>query len=425
MLSILEMLKSAHPITYRNTPMTPQQKRSFRSIIASNCFIRIGDTLSDPKTILTWLLSALGSPAFAVSILVPIRESGSMLPQIFLASYIKKFPKRKPIYTTGLITQFICIIAIGIAALFLSPILASSIAMIALAFFATARAFCSITSKDILGRAIPKGRRGKLSGIASTLSGIFATALAIILLTSRDQNDPKLLATIIIGAGFMWLIAGISYHFVHEPAETEATLTEKPKQGILHRLALVKNDAKFRNFVIARTLLLGTALASPIFVVMAHDVGSSANSLIAFIVAGALASAVSSFIWGALSDRASHLAMAVGGLLAALAGITSIIIFYQYPAIASLPLTWPIMFFLFNIGYMGVRLGRSTWVVDAAEGDQRTDYVSTSNTIIATLIIILGLIAAPLQALAPIYPMMLYTICCITGSILALRLKLS
>lgn len=405
--------------------MTPLQKRSFRSIIASNCFVRVGDTLSDPKTILTWLLAALGAPAFTIGMLVPIRESGSMLPQLFLTDFIKRFRKRKPIYTVGLIAQFLCILSIGLVALFLSAKIAGYIAVVALGLFATARAFCSITSKDILGRAIPKGKRGKLSGIASMLSGIFATILAITLLINRDQSNPTLLATIIIGAGFMWLLASIAYSSVHEEINDYTPANNKQKQGLIKRITLVRSDKTFRNFIIARTLLLGTALASPIFVVMAYQVTPNANSLITFIVAGTLATALSSFIWGHFSDKSSHLSMAIGGLVAASAGITSILIFYLSPTLASAPYTWPLMFFLFNIGYMGVRIGRSTWVVDAAEGDKRTDYVATSNTIIATLIIMLGLIAAPLQTLAPIYPMMLYTGCCIIGSIVALRLKIN
>ena len=407
------------------SPMNPIQKRSYRSIIASNCFIRIGDALSDPKTILTWLLTSLGAPAFAVSLLVPIRESGSMLPQILLANFIQKFSKRKPIYVFGLIAQFLAIISIGIAALTLSPLTAGYLAMVSLAVFAGARAFCSITSKDILGRAIPKGSRGKLSGTAAMLSGIFATILAIVLLSSRDHQDTSTLASIIIFAGCMWLLAGIAYHFVDEKAEK--TNASKPKQGIKTRLALVKNDPLFRNFIIARTLLLGSSLASPIYVVMAHQAQQepSADSLIAFIVAGALATALSSHIWGKFSDKASHLCLFLGGLLAALIGLISIIVFYFLPDLAALPYTWPVMFFLFNIGYMGVRLGRTTWVVDAAEGDKRTDYVASSNTIIAAFILVLGLIAAPLQVLNPMYSMSLYTICCLVGAWMALRIKIS
>lgn len=409
--------------------MNSTQKRSYRAVIASNCFVRVGDTLSDPKTILTWLLSALGAPAFVVSLLVPIRESGSMLPQIFLASFIQKFRTRKPIYISGLIAQFLAIISIGIAALTLSPLTAGYIAISALAVFATARAFCSITAKDILGRSIPKGSRGKLSGTAAMLSGIVATILAILLLGSRDQQDTDILASIIIIAACMWLLSGIAYSFVHEQADEQAATMQT--QSIKKRLALVKDDALFRNFILARTLLLGSSLASPIFVVMAHSAqtetnsGSSAHSLIAFIVAGSLATAFSSTFWGKFSDKASHLSLFRGGMLTALIGSASIIIYYLLPELASLPYTWPVMFFLFNIGYMGVRLGRTTWVVDAAEGNKRTDYVAASNTIIAVLILLLGLIAAPLQIFSPVYAMALYTFCCFSGAVIALRIKIS
>ncbi len=409
--------------------MSPTQKRSYRAIIAANCFIRVGDTLSDPKTILTWLLSALGAPVFAVSLLVPIRESGSMLPQIFLASFIQKFRTRKPIYVAGLAAQFLAITSIGIAALTLPPLTAGYVAMLALAVFASARAFCSITSKDILGRAIPKGSRGKLSGTAAMLSGIVATILAIALLSSRDQQDTSILAGIIITAGCMWLLSSIAYYFVHEPAEEPAT--SKHTQSIKKRLTLVKHDPLFRNFILTRTLLLGSSLASPIFVVMAHSTQthtgfiSSAHTLIAFIVAGSLATALSSSFWGNFSDKASHLSLFRGGMLAALIGSTSIIIYYFLPELASLPYTWPVMFFLFNIGYMGVRLGRTTWVVDAAEGDKRTDYVAASNTIIAVLILLLGGIAAPLQIYSPAYAMALYTLCCFSGAFIALKIKIN
>jgi hypothetical protein len=38
-----------------------------------------GDQVVNPKTVLPWLFSALGVPAALVGLLVPIRESGSML----------------------------------------------------------------------------------------------------------------------------------------------------------------------------------------------------------------------------------------------------------------------------------------------------------------------------------------------------------
>ena len=410
--------------------MTPLQKRSAISIIISNSLMRIGDTLSDSKTILTWLLSALGAPAFAISMLVPIRESGSMLPQIFISGFIKRFKKRKPVYITALVGQGISVLTMSLAALFLSPSLAGYTILCALGAFATFRAFTSVTSKDIVGRAIPKGTRGRLSGIASTISGILATVAVIIILTNRDQNSPALLAYIILGASALWFLATISYSFVYEPvpdipSENQLDSKHSLTADLIQRISLIKNDTRFRDFIISRTLLLGTALASPVIVVIAQKSNSVATTLISFIIAGATASAISSYIWGRTSDRASHLSMALGGILAAITGIAAIIIYYLLPTIASLAYTWPLLFFVFNIGYTGVRLGRTTWVIDATEGDQRTNYVSASNTLVAILIIVLGIIASPLQALSPIYPIIFYTACCMIGSIYALRLKIS
>jgi len=85
-------------------------------------------------------------------------------------------------------------------------------------------------------------------------------------------------------------------------------------------------------------------------------------------------------------------------------------------------MVWPVIFFLFNIGYEGVRLGRKTWVVDAAEGDKRTDYVSASNTLIAVIILMIGAVNAPLQAWSVGVSLAVYSAFCLVGGMVALRL---
>lgn len=46
-----------------------------------------GDLVVDAKTVLAWLLAALGAPAAVAALLVPVRESGSMLPQAALGPW--------------------------------------------------------------------------------------------------------------------------------------------------------------------------------------------------------------------------------------------------------------------------------------------------------------------------------------------------
>ena len=51
-------------------------------------------------------------------------------------------------------------------------------------------------------------------------------------------------------------------------------------------------------------------------------------------------------------------------------------------------------FFILGIAHSGVRLGRKTYVVNMAEGNKRTDYVSVSNTIIGLILLVTGGISA-------------------------------
>ena len=60
--------------------------------VPSNFFLQAGatslgkfaDAVANTKTTLPWLLSSVGAPGWIVPLLVPIRESGSMLPQMLM-----------------------------------------------------------------------------------------------------------------------------------------------------------------------------------------------------------------------------------------------------------------------------------------------------------------------------------------------------
>lgn len=400
-----------------------KQKRSAALIVIAQSATKLGDVLTNPKTVLTWLLSSLGVSGAILSMLVPIRESGSMLPQLFISGWVKRARTRKWVYVGGAIAQALSIASMGLAALLLPPSPAGVVVLLALAFFSIARAFSSIGSKDVLGRTIPKGFRGRVGGISNTASGIISAAAAVTLILFRPDGSAQFLAWLILGASLLWIIGAAFYSAVAEPVSDNAPAAPETKEGIATRLRLVKTDPRFRTFIIARSLLLGSALASPLIVLLGQQHGASLGSLVGFVVASGLATASSSFFWGRLADRAGRLAMAWGGFFAAGIGLISCFLAFWSPDWLQNPFVWPAIFLLFNIGYAGTRLGRKTWVVDAAEGDRRTDYVSASNTLIAVIILIIGAINSPLQAWNPLFSLGLYSSFCLVGGIVALRLK--
>src|SRR5690554_5196836 len=58
-------------------------RNGLRQVVA-NTLQAIGDQVVNAKTVLPWLFASLGAPAVMIGLLVPIRESGSMLPQAAL-----------------------------------------------------------------------------------------------------------------------------------------------------------------------------------------------------------------------------------------------------------------------------------------------------------------------------------------------------
>ncbi|MCH7228720.1 MFS transporter [Haloferula sp. A504] len=390
-------------------------------IIAGQSMTKLGDVLTNPKTVLTWMLSALGAPGALLSMLVPVREAGSMLPQLFVSGFVKKFERRKLVFVAGALAQALAIAMMGVAALMLPATAAGWTVLACVALFALARSFCSISSKDVLGRTVPKGFRGRVGGLSNAISGSLSAGAAVVLILFRDHETAGFLAWMVLGASVLWVLGAALYSCINEPAaEPESGGAE---EGWLQRLFLVREDPMFRAFIIARGLLLGTALASPLLVVLGQRSGGQITSLVGFILASGMASAASSFLWGRLADRAGEWSMAAGGLVAAVAGVAGIAISWLAPGWADAAWVWPLVFLVFNIGYAGVRLGRKTWVVDAVEGDRRTDYVSASNTLIAVLILATGLLHSPLQAWSPLASLGLYCAMCLAGAGAAVRLR--
>ena len=92
--------------------------RNFFLILVANVLTKLGDLLISPKTVLAWLMSAIGAPAL-VAWLVPIRESGSMVPQMMIAAWVRRKPVRKWFWTIGSFGQAVSVAAMAACVWFL------------------------------------------------------------------------------------------------------------------------------------------------------------------------------------------------------------------------------------------------------------------------------------------------------------------
>ncbi len=375
-----------------------ESPNSFFLLLSSYFFTKLGDAIASPKTTLAWLTTSVGAPAFVLGLLVPIRESGSLIPQLFIGGVIRRLPIRKWVWVLGSLVQAACIVGIGVVAFFLEGNEAGYAILGLITVFSLARGFSSVSSKDVLGKTIPKKVRGQLTGWSASASGLVAIGVGVVLMTPLvGTTELGLIGGLLIAAGLLWVIAAATFSLVKEyPGETGGG---RSLAQSISKLKLLVTDRPFRRFVITRALLMCSALSAPFYVAMAQEAqGNSAWVLGGFVVAAGLASMLSAPLWGRFADSSSKQVMIAAAVLTASVGIATFALDRTLPALTNSLWFLPLAYFVLSIAHSGVRVGRKTYVVNLATGNQRTDYVAISNTVIGVMLLLVGSVGA----LAPI-----------------------
>lgn len=376
-----------------------------------------GDQTVKASTVLPWLFHALGVPSALTGLLVPIRESGSMLPQAALTPLVMRVRKRKWVFVTGALIQAAAVACMALVAALGSGLGAGILILAALAAFSVGRSLTSIASKDVQGRTIPKGERGQVNGLSTTASGIVAITLGLGLrLFGGSDLAAGQLAWMLAGGAVLWVLAAWVYATVREPSDEEGGIppTSSAKDPAEHKddagagwfrgsVDLLREDDDFRHFVLVRSLLLVSSLSPPFIVSQAVSSGAGALSgLGAFIIASGLSSLIAGPLFGRFADRSSRTLMASGAGVAS-AVLVLVIVLSNLPGLADNSTAGTVVFvgayFVVTLVHTGVRMGRKTYVVDMAQGDQRTQYVAVSNSAMGVILLVTGGVSAAFATL--------------------------
>ncbi|MBT8065732.1 MAG: MFS transporter [Gammaproteobacteria bacterium] len=371
-----------------------ESPQSFFLILSSYFLTKLGDAIASPKTTLAWLVTAVGAPPFVLGFLVPIRESGSMIPQLFIGSAIRQLPIRKWVWVSGSIAQGLCVVGVGLVALFVEGKTAGWAVLALVVLFSFARGFCSVAAKDVLGKTIPKDKRGQLNGWSASGAGLLSVAIGLVLMfPAVNTAEARVIGGLLFGAGLLWVIAALVYSQV--PEFSGETAGGRNAREALAKLNILVSDAPFRRFVITRALLMCSALSAPFYVALAQsNQGSIIAVLGAFVVAAGLASLISAPIWGRVADRSSKHVMIFAALITASIGIATFLTDRFLPGLSGSAWFLPVAYFVLSVAHSGVRVGRKTYIVNLGSGNQRTDYVAISNTVIGVLLLIVGSVGA-------------------------------
>jgi Na+/melibiose symporter-like transporter len=363
---------------------------AFNRLIFINSVTKLADLCISAKTTLPWLLMQLGAPAWVVSLLVPIRESGSMLPQWWLKNATNHIAARHNLWRYGASIQGISLAVIALLCWQTTHTLLGVGVLLCLGIFSLGRALCSLTMKEIQGELINKGQRGKLVGTATSVSAALTFMVGTFLFYQQQSMSVTSVIMIVVVAAMLFMFALI----LMSPLSIKLA-TQESSQNPFKLLKLVVANKALKHLVISRSLALHAALVAPYFIALSTSAEqqNSVQTIALFLMASALAALLSGYIWGVLSDKSAKRCIQIALLLSCVAcGV-----FYLCLDNASLGLN-AFMFFLLSVGHAGIRVGRKTYILDIAEGEQRSQFVASANTLVGLVLLVTGALYAAIYA---------------------------
>ena len=198
----------------------------------------------------------------------------------------------------------------------LDGLVAGVVILIALAVFSLGRCLCSISSKDVQGRTMPKGERGQINGLATTASGVVAITLGLGVRTWGGGNvAAEQLAWLLAAGALLWVLVAAVYITIREPADVADSSAGRGQDDEANWFAqtftMLRHDKTFRTFVTVRSFLLVSALSPPFIVTLSVRSGAEGlGGLGGFILASGVAALLGGRIFGRLADRSSKRLMA-------------------------------------------------------------------------------------------------------------------
>lgn len=356
--------------------------KNFSLNIANGTLTKLAEKIISPNLTLAWIMDFFGASSAMVGVLVPIKDAGSLLPQLAVSGKIRSYQVRKNFWAVSALVQGLCWLAAS-GHIFLGDERTFPIAMLVLlGVFSVASGVASVAYKDVVGKTIPKTARGQMLSYRSTFGGILSLIAGVVLVFFiQGQADKNVYGFMFLFASALWFVASLLFFMIEE--ENGATKGGRtPLQEVKEGLELIKKESDFRNFLFTRALLMAIPLLQPFYVLVAKDIENTSWSLLGYlIVVNGLANVLSSPFWGKIADQSSTRLMRIASFIAIGGGVFALLFYFASEWNLGFYAFLPV-FFINGIAYSGARLSRKTYLVDYAPSDNKATYVSVANTFI-------------------------------------------
>ena len=240
-------------------------------------FFGIAMAFFSPSTIIPSFLTELGASNTVIGLMSTLQRACWLLPQLFAARLIADKPYKKPyILWPAAIGRSLLLFLAGIvwATGGQPPGLLIPLVAVIFAAFWIGDGLASLSWFDLLSKAIPPTRRGRLTGVGQTLSGILSFMGGFVvewILSDRGLPYPINYAVLFVIAFVLLMISFLGIALVVERKSTTTRAIPTWREYLPQLWGILKNDHTFRNYILVRQFVNLSMLATPFYMTYALD----------------------------------------------------------------------------------------------------------------------------------------------------------
>jgi len=408
--------------------------RSFCLGVFNGAAFIFAETLIAADLVLTNFVSKFTTSNFLIGLVVPLRDAGWYLPQLFVSSYLQYRDRMLPTYRSMAVVRSIAWLGMAIAVFVVrDPI------VLLLSFYALygvnslASGVAGLAFMDVVAKTIPSRRRGAFFAARlffGSLLGLAASAIVDAALGGA------LVASYFTAIGLLFLMSWgaaslglLAFGSIHEPPgevrETPITLG----QHVWRAARLPRDNREFRLFLAGRVMLILAYMAAPFYGVYAtRELGADDRIIGIFLAARTIAFLVANPLWARLSERrGNRLVVMVASGFGALIAIAALTARPILEAAGVSQAAWGYffapVFVLWGLYESGVGVGGNTLLLDLAPPGDRAIYVGFANSVLGITLLStsLGGVLVDLLGLRGVFSLAL--VCYVAGLVTIARMR--
>lgn len=368
-------------------------RRAFRLGVLNGIAFVFAESLIAADLVLTNFISKLTPSNFLIGLVVPLRDAGWYLPQLFVSSYLQYRDRMLPIYRRMSVVRSIAWLGMAIAVFTIhDPVLLLLAFYLLYAVNSLAAGVSGLSFMDVVAKTIPSRRRGAFFAARmffGSLLGLAASVMVEAALGGRIVSSYFSAISLLLFVSWAFASMGLlAFSSIREPP---GEVREEPStlgQHVRRAARLPRDNRDFRLFLAGRALLILGYMAAPFYGLYAtRDLGADDRIIGIFLAARTLSFLAANPLWARVSGRrGNRLVMVIAAACGALIAFSALAARPMLEASALPREAWGYafvpVFVLWGVYESGVGVGGAPLLLDLAPPRDRAIYVGFTNSVL-------------------------------------------